>query len=338
MSKIRLAINGFGRIGRATFRNLINHANIDVVAINDLTDTYTLSHLLKYDTVHREVKADVKQDKNHLIVNGKSCLVLREKNPAALPWEELKIDVVIESTGLFATKEKASQHIVAGAKKVIISAPAKEDDKNEVPFVVLGVNDAVIDKNDLIISNASCTTNNVAPLIKILDDNWGIEKGFITTVHSYTKDQNILDGPHADLRRGRTAAENIVPTTTGAAKAVTRIFPHLKNNIGGAGIRVPVPDGSLTDLTCTLRKPASVEEINQAFRQAASHGPMKHILEYTEDPIVSRDVIGNKHSAVFDSLLTAVLGDKNKLVKVIAWYDNEMGYSSRLVELVELFV
>jgi glyceraldehyde 3-phosphate dehydrogenase len=283
------------------------------------------------------VKAEVGHDKNHLIVNGKICLVLKEKDPKQLPWADLEIDVVIESTGMFATKEKASMHLHAGAKKVIISAPAKEDEKEEVPFIVLGVNDADIDKNLKIISNASCTTNNVAPLIKILDENWGIEKGFITTVHSYTKDQNILDGPHADLRRGRTAAENIVPTTTGAAKAVTRIFPHLKQNLGGAGIRVPVPDGSLTDLTCTLAKPATIEEINAAFK-AASENEMKGILEYTEDPIVSRDVIGNSHSAVFDAQLTAVLGDKNKLVKVIAWYDNEMGYSNRLVELVERFV
>jgi len=337
MSKIRLAINGFGRIGRATFRILINHPNIQVVAVNDLSDTYTLSHLLKYDTVHRAVKAKVDFDENHLIVNGEKTILFNEKNPGNLPWKSLDIDVVIESTGLFATKEKAELHLKAGAEKVIISAPAKDDDANEVPFVVLGVNDDIVNKADRIISNASCTTNNVAPLIKILDDNWGIEKCFITTVHSYTKDQNILDGPHKDLRRGRTAAENIVPTTTGAAKAVTRIFPHLSHNIGGAGIRVPVPDGSLTDLTGTLKKPASVEDINLAFKQAAE-GSMKGILEYTEDPIVSRDVIGNPHSAVFDAQLTAVLGDKNKLIKVIAWYDNEIGYSNRLVELVELFV
>lgn len=337
MAKIRLAINGFGRIGRATFRLLIDHPRIDVVAINDLTDTYTLSHLLKYDTVHRQVLADVKFDDNYMIVNGKSTLVLQEKDPKNLPWSDLNIDVVIESTGLFSSREKAERHLEAGAKKVIISAPAKDDDNEEIPFVVIGVNDDVIDKELKIISNASCTTNNVAPLIKILDENWGIEKGFITTVHSYTKDQNILDAPHKDLRRGRTAAENIVPTTTGAAKAVTRIFPHLKQNLGGAGIRVPVPDGSLTDLTCTLAKPATIEEINAAFK-SASENDMKGILEYTEDPIVSRDVIGNSHSAVFDAQLTAVLGDKNKLVKVIAWYDNEMGYSNRLVELVEKFV
>lgn len=337
MAKIRLAINGFGRIGRATFRLLINHSEIDVIAINDQADTYTLSHLLKYDTVHREVNARVDFDENHLIVNEKSVLVLKEKDPQKLPWSDLNIDVVIESTGLFATKEKAEWHLKAGAGKVIISAPAKDDDSEEVPFVVLGVNDKVVDKDLKIISNASCTTNNVAPLIKILDEKWGIEKGFITTVHSYTKDQNILDAPHKDLRRGRTAAENIVPTTTGAAKAVTRIFPHLKQNLGGAGIRVPVPDGSLTDLTCTLSKPATIEEINAAFK-AASENEMEGILQYTEDPIVSRDVIGNPHSAVFDSQLTAVLGDKNKLVKVIAWYDNEIGYSNRLVELVERFV
>lgn len=336
MAKIRLAINGFGRIGRATFRNLISNDKIDVVAINDLADTHTLAHLLKYDTVHRELKASIEHTSDQLIVNGKSTRVLNQKQPEKLPWKELNIDVVIESTGIFPTKDGAEKHLQAGAKKVILSAPAKGDGSEEVPFVVLGVNDEIIATADRIISNASCTTNNVAPLIKILDDNWGIEKGFITTVHSYTQDQNILDSPHADLRRGRTAAENIVPTTTGAAKAVTRIFPHLAKNIGGAGIRVPVPDGSLTDLTCTLLKPASVEEINAAFKQAAEN-QLKGILEYTEDPIVSRDIIGNKHSAVFDSLLTAVLGDKNKLVKVIAWYDNEMGYSSRLVELVERF-
>lgn len=336
MSKIRLAINGFGRIGRATFRNLLHQQNIEVVAINDLADTATLAHLLKYDSVHRLLKAEIAFDENYLIVNGFRTLVLRETSPEKLPWQELDIDVVIESTGLFATKAGAEKHLVAGAKKVILSAPAKGKGCEEIPFVVLGVNDKIIETAGNIISNASCTTNNVAPLIKILDEKWGIEKGFITTVHSYTKDQNILDGPHTDLRRGRTAAENIVPTTTGAAKAVTRIFPHLINNIGGAGIRVPVPNGSLTDLTCTLLNPASVEEINAAFKYASEH-ELKGILEYTIDPIVSRDVIGNTHSAVFDSLLTAVLGDKNKLVKVIAWYDNEIGYSSRLVELISLF-
>ncbi|MFH0999782.1 MAG: type I glyceraldehyde-3-phosphate dehydrogenase [Bacteroidota bacterium] len=336
MSKIRLAINGFGRIGRATFRNLIANKNIEIIAINDLADTKTLVHLLKYDTVHRFFKADIQFDEDHIIVNGQKTIVYKESNPENLPWQALNIDIVIESTGTFASKSGAEYHLKAGAKKVILSAPAKGPGSEEIPFVVLGVNNDVIAKAGRIISNASCTTNNVAPLIKILDDNWGIDKGFITTVHSYTKDQNILDGPHADLRRARAAAENIVPTSTGAAKAVTRIFPHLSKNIGGAGIRVPVPDGSLTDLTCTLLKPACVPEINAAFKFAAEN-ELKGILEYTEDPIVSRDVIGNTHSAVFDSQLTAVLGDKNKLVKVIAWYDNEIGYANRLIELVELF-
>ena len=263
--------------------------------------------------------------------------MLNEPDPAKLPWKDLNIDVVIESTGEFVDRKNAIKHVEqSGAKKVIISAPAKGEN-NSVDYIVLGVNDEIINRDDVIISNASCTTNNVAPLIKILDDNWGIEKGFITTVHSYTKDQNLVDGPHKDWRRGRAAAYSIVPTTTGAAKAATKIFPHLKNNLGGAGFRVPVPDGSLTDLTCTLRKSTSVEEINKTFKEA-SETYMRGILEYTSDPIVSVDVIGNTHSAVFDSNLTAVLGDKNKLVKVVAWYDNEMGYSSRLVELIEKFV
>ncbi len=279
-----------------------------------------------------EHKIEIEQDR--FIIEQQSVKILHQKDPKQLPWGHLDIDVVIESTGRFVTRPLAYQHIQAGAKKVIISAPAKEDHKEEVPFVVLGVNDHIIDKTTEVFSNASCTTNNVAPLIKILDDNWGIEKAFITTVHSYTLDQNILDAPHNDFRRGRTAAQNIVPTTTGAAKAVTRLFPHLSQNIGGAGIRVPVPDGSLTDLTCTLARTTSVEDINLAFKTAAQ-GSMKGILEYTTDSIVSRDVLGNTHSAVFDAQLTSVLGDKNKLVKVIAWYDNEWGYSSRLIELVE---
>ncbi len=338
MQKIRVAINGFGRIGRIVLRQLLQNERMDVIAINDLTDARTLAHLFKYDSVHKTFKGEVSHDDEHIIVNGKSIKVLREKMPDRLPWAALNIDVVIEATGKFVTKTKAMKHIDgSGAKKVIISAPAKGQ-SNGIKYVVLGVNDEVIDKNDLIISNSSCTTNNVAPLIKILDENWGIEKGFITTVHSYTQDQNLLDGHHKDLRRGRAAAYSIVPTTTGAAKAVTKIFPHLNKNLGGAGIRVPVPDGSLTDLTCTLKRSASIEEINAVFKKASEEGSLKGILEYTEDPIVSMDIIGNTHSAVFDSLLTAVLGDKNKLVKVVAWYDNEMGYSTRLVELIEKFV
>lgn len=336
MIKIRVAINGFGRIGRIFCRQMINNQNMELVAINDITDTRSLCHLLKYDSVHRHFPGTVEYDENHLYINGHKVLVSKIKDPEKLPWKSLNIDVVIESTGKFIRKKDAALHLNSGAGKVVISAPAKGE-SDDVQYIVLGVNDHLIDRNDRIISNSSCTTNNVAPLIKILDDNWGVEKGFITTVHSYTKDQHLLDSPHKDLRRGRAAAYSIVPTTTGAAKASTRIFPHLNNNLGGAGIRVPVPDGSLTDLTCTLREPASIEAINQKFREAAE-GPMKGILEYTEDPIVSMDIIGNTHSAVFDAGLTAVLGEKNKLVKVVAWYDNEMGYSTRLVELIERFV
>jgi len=335
MNKIRIAINGFGRIGRITFRSLINNKNIDIIAINDITDAKTLAHLLKYDSVQGRFSGSVEVDDSHMTVNGNRIRVLSKKDPEKLPWGELDIDIVIESTGQFVTKTKANKHIKAGAKRVIISAPAKGESKN-VKYLVLGINDHILSSNDLIISNSSCTTNCVAPLIQILDETWGIEKGFITTVHSYTRDQNLLDAPHKDLRRGRAAAYSIVPTTTGAAKASTRIFPHLKKNLGGAGIRVPVPNGSLTDLTCTLKHPTSVEQINQAFKDAAEKR-FKGILEYTEDPIVSIDIIGNTHSAIFDAGLTAVLGDKNKLVKVVAWYDNEMGYSTRLVELVELF-
>ena len=336
MNKIRIAINGFGRIGRITFRQLLQRHDMEVVAVNDHTSAANLAHLLKYDSIHGILPVTISSTSNTIIVNGHSIKVIAEPDPSQLPWKELKIDLVIEATGFFTESEKALLHVEAsGARKVIISAPAKDDHEN-ITYIVLGVNDEKIDRNQKIISNASCTTNNVAPLIKILDENWGIEKGFITTVHSYTKDQNLVDGPHKDWRRGRAAAQAIVPTTTGAAKAATRIFPHLKGNLGGAGIRVPVPDGSLTDFTCTLRKSTSVEAINAAFK-AAAEGPLKGILQYTEDPIVSVDVLGNTHSAIFDAGLTAVLGDKNKLVKVVAWYDNEMGYASRLVELIERF-
>ncbi len=333
MSNIRLAINGFGRIGRTVFRRMLLNPNIDVVAINDLADTRTLAHLLMYDSVHGKLPAKVEYTTNTLIINGKPTFIYNEPQPERLPWGTLRIDMVLEATGIFKSKKDAFQHIKAGAGKVIISAPAEGEG---VKFIVLGINENVLNHNDIIISNASCTTNCVAPLIQILDEKWGIEKGFITTVHSYTSDQNLIDAPHKDLRRGRSAAYSIVPTTTGAAKAATHIFPHLAHNLGGCGIRVPVPDGSLTDLTCTLENPTTVEEINQAFLEA-SRGKLRNILDYTEDPIVSIDIIGNTHSAVYDAGLTAVLGDKNKLVKVVAWYDNEMGYSARLVELVELF-
>ena len=336
MKRIRVAINGFGRIGRITYRAMVNNENMELVAVNDLTCPSTLGHLFKYDSVHRSFDGDVSWGDDYLMINGRKIEVFKEEDPGNLPWKQLDIDVVIESTGLFVKKEDAIRHVTeSGARKVIISAPAKGE-SDGVPYVVLGVNDHVINKEDVIISNSSCTTNNVAPMIMILDKLWGVEKGFITTIHSYTSDQNLLDAPHKDLRRARAAAYSIVPTTTGAAKAATRIFPHLENNLGGAGIRVPVPDGSLTDLTCTLAKSTSVEEINAVFKEAAETY-LKGILEYTEDPIVSVDVLGNPHSAIFDAGLTSVLGDKNKLVKVVAWYDNETGYAHRLVELVERF-
>ena len=337
MEKIRVAINGFGRIGRITYRKLIQNPKMDVVAVNDLADTRTLAHLLKYDSVHGRFPGKVVNNGDHIMVDDRKVLVFADEDPGKLPWKDLGIDVVIESTGRFVNRADAIRHVTeSGARKVIISAPAKNE-SDDVKYVVLGVNDHIIDRNDVIISNSSCTTNNVAPLIMILDEAYGIERAFITTVHSYTRDQNLLDAPHNDLRRARAAACSIVPTTTGAAKASTKIFPHLKNNLGGAGIRVPVPDASLTDLTCTLKHPASREEINLKFKEAAE-GRLTGILEYTEDPIVSVDIIGNTHSAVFDAGLTAVLGDKNRLVKVVAWYDNEMGYATRLVELIEKFV
>lgn len=336
MAKIKVAINGFGRIGRITFRKILENKNMEVVAINDITDSANLAHLLKYDSVQGHFNGEVEHNGGYIRVNGKEVVVLQEPDPARLPWASMGIDIVIESTGQFVERDQAIKHVEqSGARKVIISAPAKGE-RDDVQYIVLGVNDHLIDNNDVIISNASCTTNNVAPLIMILDELWGIEKCFMTTVHSYTKDQNLVDGPHKDWRRGRAAAYSIVPTTTGAAKAASKIFPHLEKNLGGAGIRVPVPNGSLTDLTGTLKRPTSVEEINAVFKDAANNR-LKGILQYTEDPIVSADVIGNTHSAIFDANLTAVLGDKNKLVKVVAWYDNEMGYSSRLVELIEKF-
>lgn len=335
MATIKLAINGFGRIGRITFRALMKKKNIAVVAVNDLTDSQTLAHLLKYDSVHGNFPGSVEAGEDFLLVNRRKIKVFAEPEPGAVNWGKLGVDVVIESTGRFTDRASAQKHLGAGARRVIISAPAKTDHE-DVKYVVLGINDHIIEPGDQIISNSSCTTNCVAPMIKILDDQWGIQEGFITTVHSYTRDQNLIDAPHSDLRRARAAAYSIIPTTTGAAKAATRIFPHLKNNLGGAGIRVPVPDGSLTDLTCTLKKPATAAAINAAFREAAG-GSLKGILQYTEDPIVSVDIIGNPHSAIFDAGLTAVLGDNNDLVKIVAWYDNESGYAHRLADLVEKF-
>jgi len=325
---MKIAINGFGRIGRIFLRSILQYPNIEVVAINDLTDTETLAHLFKYDSVHRGFKGEVSFDTDNLIVNNKYIRVVAEKDPLLLPWGELEIDLVVESTGKFTSRQTASQHLTAGAKQVIISAPSTDRD---VPTVVLGVNDGQVDLHASVLSNASCTTNNVATMVKVLDDNWGIIDGYITTVHSMTGDQNLHDAPHKDLRRARAASASIIPTTTGAAKAITSIFPHLKGRLGGAGIRVPVLNGSLTDFTCSLKTTPTVEEINAAFKQA-SQGAMKDILEYTEDPIVSVDILDNPHSCIFDSKLTSVVGG---LVKVVGWYDNEMGYSGRLANLVE---
>ncbi len=325
---MKIAINGFGRIGRIFLRNILLRPDIEVVAINDLTDTKTLAHLFKYDSVHRGFKGEVSLDESHLIINQKPIRVFKEADPRQLPWKELEIDLVIESTGKFTTEAKAAFHLQAGAKQVIISAPSP--DKN-IPSVVLGINDQTVDLSSPILSNASCTTNNVAPLVKILDDNWGIQDGYITTVHSMTSDQNLHDAPHKDLRRARAASSSIIPTTTGAAKAITNVFPHLEGRLGGAGIRVPVLNGSLTDFTCTLKNPATVKEINAAFFIAA-RGFLKNVMEYTEDPIVSVDILDNPHSCIFDAQLTSVVGN---LVKVVGWYDNEMGYSSRLSDLVE---
>lgn len=326
MKKINVAINGFGRIGRVFFRIAFSNPNINIVAINDITDSGTLAHLLKYDSVHRKFNAEVKHDTNHLFVNGQEIKIFASKDPETLPWKDLDIDIVIESTGHFLTKETAQKHLKAGAKKIILSAPANDDD---IKTIVLGVNDELLTSEDIIISNASCTTNCASPMLKVLKQ-WGIEEAFVTTVHSYTGDQRLHDAPHKDLRRARAAALSIIPTSTGAAKALGKIFPDLEDKLGGCGIRVPVPDGSLTDITCVLTKYPTVEQINTAFKQA-SESDLKGILEYTEDPLVSVDVIGNSHSVVFDSDFTSVVGN---LVKIIGWYDNEFGYSSRLVDLV----
>ena len=322
---MKLAINGFGRIGRIFLRAALEK-NINVVAINDLADPATLAHLFKYDTVHRGFKGEVSFTDEALVINGRKILVYREREPALLPWGMLGIDLVLESTGKFTTRAGASQHLTAGARQVLISAPADKD----IPMYVLGVNDDQIDLTAPLLSNASCTTNNVAPMVKILDDKWGILEGYITTVHSMTGDQNLHDAPHKDLRRARAASASIIPTSTGAAKAITNIFPHLEGKLGGAGIRVPVLNGSLTDFTCILKNPATIEAINAAFK-SASEKEMSTILEYTEDPIVSVDILDNPHSCIFDAQLTSIVGD---LVKVVGWYDNESGYSARLVDLV----
>ncbi|SDX63117.1 type I glyceraldehyde-3-phosphate dehydrogenase [Hymenobacter psychrophilus] len=328
MAKIKVAINGFGRIGRLTFKALLSRDNVEVVAINDLTDNKTLAHLLKYDSVHGRFPGTVEFDDNSLTVNGQHIVALSERDPKLLPWGDMGVDVVLESTGRFVDEAGAGQHITAGAKKVVISAPAK----GNIPTVVLGVNEDILTGDETIISNASCTTNCLAPMAKVLNDTFGIEKGFITTVHAYTSDQSLQDSPHSDLRRARAAALSIIPTSTGAAKAVGLVLPELKGKLDGIAMRVPVPDGSTTDLTVLLKREATAEEINAAMKKAAD-GDMKGILEFSTDPLVSADIIGNPHSCIFDSELTSANGT---LVKVVGWYDNEAGYSARTADLIKM--
>ena len=326
MTKIKVAINGFGRIGRLTFKSLLEKDNIDIVAINDLTDNLTLAHLLKYDSVHGRFNGTVSADDEGFTVNGDKIKVLAERDPANLPWSELGVDVVLESTGIFRDADGAGKHLTAGAKKVVISAPAK----GSIKTVVLGVNNEVLSPDDTILSNASCTTNCLAPMAKVLDDHFGIEKGFITTTHAYTADQRLQDAPHSDMRRARAAAVSIVPTSTSAAKPVGLVLPHLLGNLDGIAMRVPIPDGSFTDLVAVLNQEVTADQINDAMKTAAD-GPLKGILEYTTDPIVSIDIVGNPHSCIFDSKLTSAMGN---LVKVVGWYDNEAGYSNRAADLI----
>lgn len=324
---ITVAINGFGRIGRRVFRLLHNHPSIKVVAINDLADAKTLAHLLKYDSIHGVFPAEISSTENTIIVNNKSIPLLNKNHPKETDWSLFNPDFVIESTGKFKTSEDLEFHLKNGAKRVILSVPPTEDD---IKTIVLGVNESSINGEEKIISNASCTTNNAAPMINIINDLCGIDQAYITTVHSYTTDQSLHDQPHRDLRRARAAGQSIVPTTTGAAKALTKIFPELSDVIGGCGIRVPVANGSLTDITFNVKKTVTIEEVNQAFKNA-SKNQFKGVLEYTEDPIVSIDIVGNTHSCIFDSQMTSVIGN---MVKIIGWYDNETGYSSRIIDLI----
>jgi len=326
---IKVGINGFGRIGRMVFRIMKERGGFDVVGINDLTDAKTLGHLLKYDSTHGKFKGAVEAKEKSLVVNGEEIEILSIKDPAQLPWKAEGAQVVIESTGVFREREKIALHLKAGAKKVILTVPAKDEIDN---MIVLGVNNDALKPTDAIVSNASCTTNCLAPMVKVLNDNFGVKKGLMTTVHAYTNDQRILDLPHKDLRRARAAAENIIPTTTGAAKAVGKIIPALKGKLNGMAMRVPVKDASVVDFVAEVEKEATVEEINAAMKKAAE-SRMKGIMEYTEEPIVSTDIIGNPHSCIFDALSTMVI--EKTMVKVIGWYDNEWGYSSRVVDLIK---
>lgn len=328
MSKINVAINGFGRIGRVTLRALLQKPNVNVVAINDLTDNKTLAHLFKYDSVHGRFNGTVEADDENIIVNGMKIKGLAERSPEKLPWGDLKVDVVLECTGFFLSTDTAGGHLKAGAKRVILSGPAKGDD---IKMIVLGGNEETITPEDLIISNASCTTNCVSPLVKVVDEICGVDTGYMMTIHAYTSDQRLQDAPHSDLRRARAAALSIIPTSTGAAKAIGKIFPHLNGKIDGTSVRIPTPTGSLTDMTFIVKNPKTAAEVNAAFK-AAAQGPLNGILEYTEDEIVSADIVGNTHSCIFDSKLTFVKGN---MIKVFGWYDNEAGYSNRLADLCE---
>ncbi len=326
---VRVAINGFGRIGRLVFKAMYSDPDVEVVAINDLTDARTLAHLLKYDSVHGRFPAAVSAEGDHLVVADHKIRIYAEKDPTRLPWKELGVDIVLESTGVFRTREKMSWHIQAGARKVLLSAPAKDEMDNTV---VMGVNDHTLKADHVLVSNASCTTNCLAPVAKVLHETFQIKRGWMTTIHAYTNDQRLLDLPHADLRRARAAAVNMVPTTTGAAKAVGLVIPELKGKLDGIAVRVPVSDGSLVDLVAEVSRPATAEEVNAAMKKAAE-GALKGILEYCEDPVVSSDIVGNPASSVFDALSTKVM-DGN-LVKVLSWYDNEWGYSNRCVDLLK---
>ncbi len=323
----KIGINGFGRIGRLVFKKMFLDGGFDVISINDLMDTKTLAHLLKYDSIHGKFPADIEAVENGIKVNGKTIRISAEKDPSLLGWDKLGVDFVIESTGVFTKREKLELHLKAGAKKVILTAPPKDDID---AIVVIGVNNNVLKPEHKIISNASCTTNCLAPMVKVIDDNLGIIKGFMTTVHSYTNDQVMLDQPHKDLRRARAGAINIIPTTTGAAKAVGKVLPHLKGKLDGFALRVPTPDASITDFVCQVKRETTKEEIN-SFMKMAAENELKGILHYTEDPIVSTDIIGDPHSCIFDALSTMVNGN---LIKVVGWYDNEWGYSCRVVDLI----
>lgn len=328
---IKVGINGFGRIGRIVFRAMVQRPSINVVAINDLADAKSLAFLLKYDSVHGKFQGTVEAKGENLVVNGKEIKLLKERDPLKLPWKAMGVDIAVESTGVFTSRADCEKHLQAGAKKVLLSAPPK--DKIDA-VVVLGVNNHALKPEHKIISNASCTTNSLAPMAKVLNDTFGIEKGLMTTIHAYTNDQRVTDLIHNDLRRARGAAINIIPTTTGAARAIGEVIPELNGKLDGIAMRVPVVDGSITDLVASLKRKVTKEEVNQAFKKAAQ-GPMKGILEYCEEPIVSSDIIGNPHSCIFDALSTYVVQDN--LVKVMGWYDNEWGFSQRMVELTELF-